>query len=476
MQRSLESDSPIQRKLALQRLCSLYRNGGRFTNELVLKGCVLQCLTDVDAKVKRWAFNSLAQFGSLADVPLIEGAWRNTFSDPDIFSAGLTTLAKLLSKDKIIELLNKSQVDLTPSIILTLGQQTDSYDTELRKLRLNLDSATEQELREATLLIGLNRAPDTLFSFRHPVSSVIGDLNTHPNPIIAQYSFWATYENSSLNLSDVRILPEHFSDLPPNVQGWAYRLLTKGEVILPQYHDIIVSASESVHVLAREGMAIGLRDVFYDGLDTIILDWDIEENNALIKDHLLDHMARNSHRSIGYREEILRVYRSSSPSSILRARIEAANTDEQLSLELRKIALQTSDPDLFSTIAGTQMTNTMNFNSTVNAGGISNSGTGNIGTVNFKTASEAQEESIKLLNNLIEKIEKSDTEASSQLTETKTLSQEAAKSPTQSTVGRVVSTLKTLKEGGDSVGSIAHFIAKSYDNLSTLLQYLPTDI
>lgn len=218
----LQTGMPVAKKQALQRLCGLLRRGFWVASPRSLKGLILLSLNDEDEKVKRWSFNALAQMGEPSDVPFMLTAWRDSRSDPAIFEAGLTALAKILPKEELLVVLKSSGIDLDPPALLALGQQSASFAKELSELRLNIESVTEAELRSATLLIGLQKAPETLFSDRYPVSDILGDLNTHGDPIVAQYSFWATVEHPGLGIQNIRVDPANFSSLPPNVQGWAY--------------------------------------------------------------------------------------------------------------------------------------------------------------------------------------------------------------------------------------------------------------
>ena len=472
LQRALESDSPIQRKLALQRLCSLYRNGGRLTQEATIKGHVLQCLTCEDPKVRRWAFNSLALLGTKADVALMQVPWRNSREEPEVFEAGLTALARVLPRDDLMLVLKQAEVELGPATLLALGQQTNAYARELAALRLDVSQASTQELRSATLLIGLQQAPESLFSPRYPVSDIIGDLNTHPDSVVAQYSFWAEVEHPNLGLANCRVLPKDFPTLPPNVQGWACRLLTKRGESAAKHHEGIVAASESEHAIVREGMATALRHTFYDGLDVVVLDWFMDEDNPFVRDRLLEHMAAHAGGNNEYHEEVLSAFRAGAPGSILRNRIEAANCDDALSLEMRKIALQTGDPDLFTSIAGpTVNNNTMNFNGPVNAGGISSSGAGNSGNVQLIATAKAQERAIMLLTELLERLEKGP--ATAEVSTVRDAVKAATEKPTKSTVERVVTMLKELKDGGEAAAWLGALLARGYENLVPLLPNLP---
>lgn len=469
---AIQSPSHIVRKQALQRLCSLYRGGGRLTAPRSMKALVLQALTDTNSKVRRWAFNSLAQLGEPSDVDLMITPWQGSRNTPDVFEAGLTALAHLLPKEKLLRLLGTAQVELDPSVVMALGQQTNDFADELAALRLDIDRASVAELRSATLLIGLRKAPNTLFSGRFPVSDVIGDLNTHPDPIVAQYSFWATVEHPSLGLANVRVPPTDFRRLPVNVQAWAYRTLTGGGSPAAAHYELITDASQSVHAEVREGVAIGIREVFYDSIDTMVRDWFIDETDAAIKEHLLEHMAAYSASSSFYREEVLAAYRAAAPASIARSRLEAANRDEEVSLAMRKLALQTGDPDLFASMVA-PVTNNQTFTGQMNVGGISNLGPGNIGPVQFMTGAEAQTKAASALDELRRGLSDRSTPA---VAETLKAVTEASEAPTKGKVARVVELLKGLKDGGEAVVGIGDLVGRSYDQLQPLLEHLPAAI
>ena len=58
--------------------------------------------------------------------------------------------------------------------------------------------------------------------------------------------------------------------------------------------------SEDPSPEARAGLATGLRDIFFDGFETLILDWYDDEDSEGVKQRLLEHMARNAGRSPAY--------------------------------------------------------------------------------------------------------------------------------------------------------------------------------
>jgi hypothetical protein len=438
-----------------------------------LKAAVLFALGSRDTKVRRWSFNALALIGDRKDVPVMEVYWRESFEDSDVFEAGLSALAQILTRDELLKVLSDSGVALSPAVVMALAQHRGHFEKELNEIRLDPDKAEPGELRSATLLIGLQRAPETLFSDKHPVSAVIGDLNAYPDKIVAQYSFWATVEHPDLSLDSVRIPPGLFSQLAPNVQAWAYRVLTKNREIAQKHYDLIVEASDSDHATVREGVAMGLRDIFYDSLDTTVIDWSLSEEDMIIREKLWEHMAANAEHSHGYKDEVEKAYRSSSNNSTLRARLEAACRHQGLTLTLKKIALQTGEPDLFTQIAGAQVTNNNSqiFNAAVQSGAISNAGTGNAGNITIAQQQQtvrAIEDDLKALLSELQRQPKS-AEQGKMLE----VVSEAVKNPTKSKVGRVVDWLKSAKEGMSSLTDLTSKAGEFYTKIAPALEHLP---
>jgi len=467
----LQTDRPMAKKQALQRLCGLLRQGYRLANPLQVKGLLFINLRDADSKVKRWAFNALAQIGGLDDVQFITSAWLDSRSDGEVFEAGLTALAHILPRDALIAQLRSAGVEFDATAVMAVAQQSDYYSDDLCSLTLDIDAASTDQLRSAELLIGLGKAPAFLFSPRHQVPDVIGDFNAHNDPIVAQYSFWATVEHPALGLKHTRIVPAAFSTLPPNVQGWAYRLLTKDKATASEHYDLIIEGSQSAHRVVREGVAIGLGGVFYDSLDIEMVDWLRDEQDADILEHILEHMARFAANSSAYRDEVLRAYRISAPGSLLRTKLEAANVDDKISLQLRRIALQTGEPDFFEWISGGHVTNNNqnNFGDNAQIGGIGVGAPGNTGNVTFNNADQAKAAVDATLQELLQKLNlptaPSGAKTGAELVDA------AIKKPTKPLLERVVSWLKLAKDGGESVAGLGTMASDALDKLEPALDW-----
>lgn len=462
---------PLKKKHALQRLCGLLRKGFRLSSPRTVKALIILNLQDPDEKVRRWAFNALAILGDRSDVPFMETAWKQNFEIPDVFQAGLTALAHILPKDELMSLLARSGVSISPNVIMALAQESDKFDEEVAAICLDPEKSSARELRSATLLVGLEKAPEGLFSPRHPVESVLGTLNTHDDPIVSQYSFWATVEHPDLSVEDIRVPPQLFSQLPVNVQAWSYRVLTKNAGVAKRHNDFIFEGSKSPNFDVRQGVAFGLRDIFYDSLDITVIDWMLEEQELSIREKLLEHMAAQAGRSGGYREEVEQAYREAGNGSDLRTRIEAACKNTGFAMTLKKIALQTGDPDLYTLISGGTVTNnnTQNFSGNVNAGGISNSGSGNSGTVSIIAQQNALTEATTALEAVLQHLESMDPSKESR--ELRGEIEAALVDPKKSVLSSISEKLKLASEGASSLASLGGLAASAYEKIQAFIPF-----
>ena len=137
----------------------------------------------------------------------------------------MAALASILPKEHLGELLRSNELPLEGGLLLAASQRSSAFGEELRSLRLDIAKADPVDLRLGTILVGVGRAPENLFSSRHPNSTMIGELNAHPDELVAQYSVWATVEHPKLTLAHLRLPIADVEAHPQNVRGWVYRLM-----------------------------------------------------------------------------------------------------------------------------------------------------------------------------------------------------------------------------------------------------------
>jgi hypothetical protein len=211
----------------------------------------------------------------------------------------------------------------------------------------------------AGVLVGLNRAPQNLFSLTLPNEDIIGELNHYPDPIVAQYSIWAIYENPALGLKNLRLRLHDVESRPPNIRRHVYQLVARDAQTAQDNYDFLVMGSEDPSTEARAGLATGLREIYFDSLETLILDWYSDEEADAVRQRLLEHMAMNADCCSSYKGPVLRAYEAAGSNSTSRARLESAARNTSLHLDMKKIVYDAEGRDLFShpppPLSGAQM-------------------------------------------------------------------------------------------------------------------------
>jgi nucleoside phosphorylase len=304
-------------------------------------------LHEAAPKVKRWALNALALMGSRDNTRAIIEAIQRNRNDPDILGAGVSALCALLPAEEARRALERADLPLAGATLMAAVQHSGHFESELRVARVKIDYADPPELRLAGILVGLNKAPENLFTLNMPNRMVIGELNLHPDPIVAQYSIWATYENPNFTLKDLRLPLHDVGAKPPNIRKYAFQLAVKDVQTAQDNYEFLVQGSEDPDPEPRAGLATGLRGIYFDGLETLVMDWFADEDVDRVKQRLLEHMARNADNCAAYAGPALRAYEAADPGSLTRARLEAAARNTSLYPAMKRIEYNAEGRDLF---------------------------------------------------------------------------------------------------------------------------------
>jgi nucleoside phosphorylase len=309
-------------------------------------------LYDEAQKVRRWALNSLALVGGARDVEPILQTISKHRDDPDVLHAGVAALASITSREQLDRLLSEAELPLEVGLLLAVAQQSDMFTDELRLARINIEKSAPADLRMATILVGLGKAPSHLFSAAHGNDVMIGELNRHDDALVAQYSVWATVEHPLLNLKHLKLALRDIEAQPSNVRGWVYRLLSADAATAEKHIDILQTGAADASMEAREGLAAGLRTVFSPGVEKLVVDWFLREQSEPVRQRLLEHMAISGHSSWRYTELVLQIYEAAGERSLIRTRLEAAAQGTKLYTELKTISLDAERRDLFALEGG----------------------------------------------------------------------------------------------------------------------------
>lgn len=336
------------RKLALETISKLYRSGARFRNPGEILPHILYLCQDEHDKVRRWAFNALALVGSKQDVPTIIAALDREVGNPDILAAVIVALSALASEEQTRSVLKRANFPLEGFALLAAAQQNAVFSRELTKTRIDIDKAGVSELRLATLLLGLRKAPEHMLSERHPNSSVIGELNFHPDELVSQYSVWAAFEDRQMSIDSLRIKPKDFGEYHSGIRKYGYRLMSATSAIARKNREYILEATADTSREAREGLATGLRHTYFKGLEEITLSWFVDEDTETVRSRLLEHMAATADRCVRYERPVLISYAGLREGSLGRARISAAAAGKDIYQELRRIDYESGTADMFA--------------------------------------------------------------------------------------------------------------------------------
>jgi hypothetical protein len=184
--------------------------------------------------------------------------------------------------------------------VLASLQLSDSLQNELRDIRVDLYGASPHELLLAVMLIGLERAPEHLFGRRITNLEAIGHLQFHPDPLVAQYAVWSVSENREWDDRSLRILLEDVPDHPANVRSRVFSLIGSHSTNSKRYQEFVVAWAHDPDPEARRGLAVGLRNVYFSGIEVPLAEWFYREHNLATRRLLLEHMGRHLSNSPNY--------------------------------------------------------------------------------------------------------------------------------------------------------------------------------
>lgn len=373
----IESGNTTRSKQALQQLCKMFRSGvalqqdDRISMEIAILGVLSSAASD--EKIRRWALSALTYVGrkevsrnavlrALSDYP----------DEPQVLAAAIATLFKFdgSAAHKVIS----NQGTCTPEMVtLSALQTTDPKHLDLSQIKVNIDTAEAVSLKLALLLVGLNRSPENIFDPRHSNSAIVKVLGKHHEPIVSQYSVWAAAENPFLGASNIGIDLKDLDGHEPNVRSYVYRLFAEESTVSPQRHEIIVQGSKDSDIEARLGLAIGLRDSFYDGLAGVTVDWFHEEDDQQIAAYLLDHIIAQAEKVATYEKIALEHYEFAAGDLKKRFRMEAAAAGTKIYGDFKRKSLQ-QEAGLLGLMGGSVTNNNNFFNHGNIQGAVSQSG------------------------------------------------------------------------------------------------------
>lgn len=348
----LNQRDPHQKEVGLERLCSWYRKKCFLRDAASMAELLIVNFSDTSPKIRRWALNAMAQVGSFPRrevyAEAVAVAISQNLDDPEIVCAGYAALFAVCPEGKALRILSEKKLPLEGAFLVSAAQHSDAMRERLITEKVHIEKATILELKNAAILIGLNKAPENMFHPKFLNKDVIGRLNLHGDSKVVQYSVWAVTENSNLSIEDLTLDIKNIESFPENVRGWLYKLMVQNPVHAKKYLDYIheLGANDN-SIEAREGLATGLQGIYFAGLEESTMRWAAGEGNHEIKSLLFDHMASTANQCAQYKEEVLKRYRSARLGSVERLRLKACGIKGELFAEMQKIDFEDERGGLF---------------------------------------------------------------------------------------------------------------------------------
>lgn len=287
-------------KKYLQEISKKYREGyfispdKRHTVEILLIGILH---LSKDDKIQRWVLNVLARIGSKKCVEsIVQFLEKNPDLDSQIIASGVSALYGLERKPKKY----LERINISPTLMeLSALQHVPIQVVNPIHLPISIENANVDELKLALILAGLGKSGNKVFG-NYKDNEVIRILGEHDDPIVSQYTIWAIAENKDFNFSDVGIKHADIISYPDNVREWFYRLLATRCYAAMANQDLLEEGSQDDEELVRSGLARGLKETFFNGVEKIVIEWFMREPSLEVRSSLMVHIVENSRSSDTY--------------------------------------------------------------------------------------------------------------------------------------------------------------------------------
>lgn len=239
----------------------------------------------------------------------VEEALRLYAGEPEIVAAAVAALCNMYC-GKVEEIAALDSID--PKIrVLAALQNTDPKRLDLSGFRIEIEKDEDEVLKLALITVGLNRDVENLFHPRCENGKVVKELGQHDNRIVVQYSVWAVLENDKLTIDDLGVPLDSLEKHPANVQSKVLQVIAELEADHKKRHRFVEEGPYLPSAEAREGLAKGLRSIYYDGVADVTLDWFDQETHLPIREWLAEHFSRFSSDCPPYEEKSLSILESS---------------------------------------------------------------------------------------------------------------------------------------------------------------------
>ncbi len=464
----IESGDAVRTKRALQEISRLYRKGFRFIQDQLIgieNAIVGLTFSSPDAKVQRWALNTLAQLGTWSRCErAIRHALQTYHTDAEILAAAIAALYRLCRTAS--DELRKMGFD-EQTVTLAALQHVPAAKLDLSCLPLRIENASPELVKLGLIVVGLDRAPPHLFEPDYDNAQIVRAIGRHHDPIVSQYSVWAITENPNLDMGDLDPdLLKGIEGLPPNVRAWLFQLLGADSANADAHVEYIRLGIDDRSADARMGLAIGLKESFSPSNVEPVLNWFTREMDGEIRQQILDHLIRHADRSSAYQQHALDAFERG--NSEARDRMLATAAGSTLYSTFSAIKYGSGDGLFGGGLTVNNNTNNWNIIGGVQGGAVAlggnaeSKGDSNI-NYNAQTLSVIQDR----LSDAVREVANAPVDVKTR-EEAKLVIEDAKKEPTKENLAKAVTAMERLESlatkalgAGTAVAGIAHLVAQA---------------
>jgi hypothetical protein len=451
-------------KAGLQRLCGHLESGLYLTDIGSFRNTIVGLVFTGQSMVRRWAYKALAHIGQKTDIKILSDRMRSE-SDPENLTWIMSAIFGLSRSSTVLEVCRESGAEYSDAMALAaLLYGKDAIARIGSGLpQIDVETADPLTLKWCAILAGYGKAPPNLIDPHYENKALLGVLNGHDASEVAEYSVWALWRSAEFSVEDLQIPQGDFLTRPENVRRWTNRLIAKDPRFLAQNLDLFDDLYEDESLKAREGLALGIRDVHMPELEPHVLRWLGRETEADLKELILEHMATSESADADVFDMLYESYSSASVGGSLRRRLRAAVSSRGGKLFQ---AFNRLDATSFMLAGSASL-----FADEPRAGAITVSNTINVGR-DLNAQNVAGGDLVAIANDSVQKLKHQDAEVAEVLEQIIALTKEqnafdpqqsaqllaavdnVAKEPTASNKGKLLETLK-LVASGVSVASAA---------------------
>lgn len=316
---------PAVVKSGLQRLCGHLEAGRFLPDPGPIRNTIVGLVFTGNTMVRRWCYKVLVHLGRADDIRTLSERMR-TETDQENQTWIMSAIFGLSRGGTVLEVCREAGAEFSDAMALAALLYGEGAIGRIGSdiPKINIDSADALTLKWCALLAGYEKAPPNLFHPRLENRALLGVLNAHDTAEVAEYSVWALWKSPEFTMNDLAIPAHQYLSRPENVRRWTNRLIAQTPPFLAANLDLFDDLYDDNALKAREGLALGIRDVHIPELQPHVMRWYGQEHDGDLRELILEHMAVSDDGDTALFELLYDEYNRGEAGGSLRRRLRAA--------------------------------------------------------------------------------------------------------------------------------------------------------